>query len=134
MWVQGQRVLQRPLSSVGSPFCHRLQLAPALVHTPPDWAQVEKGEWQGLRAGGISGPCQILSLESEREQNRGTLEGSHDSLAILSASSILWIPSKPLLRAKGCASPGIISLTVRILVLFLPQIFLGMSSYTGIVS
>lgn len=33
MWGEGQRVLQRPLSSVGSPFCHRLQLAPALVHT-----------------------------------------------------------------------------------------------------
>lgn len=101
-----------------------------------DWAQVEKGEQQGVRAGGVSGPCQISSLESDREQNRGILEVSHDSLAALSAASILWIPSKPqlLLHAKGCASLGIAFLTVRILVLFLPQIFcLGMSSYTGIV-
>lgn len=139
MWGQGQRVLQRPLSSVGSPFCYRLQLSPAL--SPTQWLSWLGPGREGRRARGHSWrhPWTLLDpcLESEREQNRGSLEVSHDSSAALSASSVLWIPSKPqlLLHAKGCASPSIASLTVRILVLFLPQIScLGMSSYTGIVS
>lgn len=140
LWGQGQRGLQRPLCSVVFPFHQRLQLTSALTHT--QWLSWFGPGREGRTArdqssGGISGPCMVPSLESEGEKNRGNLVVFHDSLAALSAFSILWIPSKPqlLLHAKGCASPGFASLTVTILVLFLPQILcLGMSSHTGIVS
>lgn len=104
-----------------------------------DWAgraQVEKGEQQGVRAGGISGPCQMPCLESEMEQNRGSLEVSWFfgcSLNLL--CSVDSQQTSASASCKGLCFPWYCFSHSENPWLFLPQIFcFGMSSYTGIVS